>query len=137
MPQPVGSTINMLLDLGLEPLVGALVFAVLIATLTAGAYSWLRRGKSDVTTILVALIVVANLACMVTSAGYIASRSRGLRLKDEPGPTRPFLNGQENGQVIVPRRFSSSAARWRQISSRGRAAARRLANSEEVAVPPE
>jgi hypothetical protein len=137
MPQPVGSTINMLLDVGLEPLVGALVMAVLIATLTAGAYFWLRRGKSDVTAILVALIVVANLACMVTGAGYIASRSRGLKLGVESAPIGTIANGRENGQVDVPRRFAGSAARWRRTSSRSRSVAKQLVDGEEATVAPE
>jgi predicted PurR-regulated permease PerM len=76
MPRPIGSTIDMLLNVGADTLIGALILAVLIAVLTAGFYLWLRRGKSDVTTILVALILVANLACLVTGAGFIQSRSR-------------------------------------------------------------
>ena len=74
MPQVVGTTFEMLLDLDLDTIVGALVLAVLVAALTAGAYLWLRRGKSDVTAMLVSLIVIANLACLVTGAGFIRSR---------------------------------------------------------------
>ena len=76
MPQVVGTTFEMLLDLDLDTIVGALVLAVLVATLTAGAYLWLRRGKSDVTAMLVSLIVIANLACLVTGAGFIRSKSQ-------------------------------------------------------------
>ena len=80
MPQPVGSTIDMLLNLGSDTLIAGLLLAVLIAALTAGAYLWLRRGKSDVTIILVSFILVANLACLVTGAGFIQWRSLSHRI---------------------------------------------------------
>ena len=38
MPQPVGSTIDMLLKLDSDTLIAGLLLAVLIAALTAGAY---------------------------------------------------------------------------------------------------
>jgi hypothetical protein len=134
MPQPVGSTIDMLLDVGLETLIGGLVLAVLIAMLTAGAYFLLRRGKSDVTVILVALIVVANVACLVTGAGFIESRSHARRFG--PSLLRAGSNGgdHENGQVGVSRRSVRSAHRWRRTSLPAHAAPKRLSNSEAAAV---
>jgi hypothetical protein len=137
MPQPVGSTIDMLLDLGLETLVGALVLAVLIAMLTAGAYFWMRRGKSDTTAILVTLIVVANLACLVTGAGFIESRSHFRRFGPSLLRTGSHGSDQENGQVGVSRRSVRSVHRWRRTSLPGRAAPTRLSNSEAAAVSPE
>jgi hypothetical protein len=137
MPQPIGSTIDMLLDVGLDALVGALILAVLIATLTAGAYFWVRRGKSDVTAILVALIFVANLASLVTGAGFIASKSRAIQLGPALHRIGRLGNSQENGQVNVPRRFAGSAARWRRASSRDRSTATRRVQGEAAAVAPD
>jgi hypothetical protein len=137
MPQPVGSTIDMLLDVGLETLIGALVLTVLIAMLTAGAYFWLRRGKSDMTAILVALIVVANLACLVTGAGFIESRSHFRRLGPSSLRTGSHGSDQENGQVGVSRHSARSVHRWRRTSLPGHAAPKRLSNSEAAAVSPE
>jgi hypothetical protein len=136
MPQPVGSTIDMLLDVGLETLIGGLVLAVLIAMLTAGAYFLLRRGKSDMTAILVALIVVANLACLVTGAGFIESRSHFRRFG--PSLLRTGSHGSDqNGQVGVSRHSARSVHRWRRTSLPAHAAPKRLSNSEAAAVSPE
>jgi hypothetical protein len=94
MPQPVGLTIDMLLNLSLDTLIGALLLAVLIAVVAAGAYLWLRRGKSDVTATLVAVSLVANLACLVTGAGFIQSRSQSHR----------FASQRSRDQRITPLR---------------------------------
>ena len=137
MPQTVGSTIDMLLDVGLETLVGALVLAVLIAMLTAGAYFWMRRGKSDTTAILVALIVVANVACLVTGAGFIESRSHIRRFGPSLLRTGSHGSDQENGRVGVSRHSARSVHRWRRTSLPAHAAPKRLSNSEAAAVSPE
>ena len=76
MPQIFGTTIDMFLELGQDAIIGAMVLSVLVAALTAGAYLWLRRGKSDVTAVLVGLIVITNLACLTTGAAFVRSQSR-------------------------------------------------------------
>ncbi len=136
MPQPVGLTIDLLLDLGPETLIGALILAVLIATLTACVYSWLRRGKSEATTILVALIIVANLACLTAGAGFIRSRSSFLQVKSRSDQTGSLGDGQENEQGGEPRYVGRSAPRWRRTSRAGRNPAKRAPNSEAAPVSP-
>ncbi len=137
MPQPVETTMNMLLDIGPETLIGALILAVLIATLTTGAYSWLRRGKSEATTILVALILVANLACLVTGAGFIKSMSTPLQSSSTSRRMGTLAGGLENGQHGMPYHRVRSGPRWRRTSYPGRARAERTANSAAAPVSPE
>jgi hypothetical protein len=127
MPQPVASTIDMLLNVGVETLIDALLLAILIALPTAGAYLWLRRGKSDVAAILVAVILVANLACMVTGAGFIHSRSQSQRIGSLPG-----------GQAISQSpRVLRPVIRGRQTASSRHASAKRIVNSVHTPDPPE
>jgi hypothetical protein len=127
MPQPVGSTIDMLLNMSADTVIGALLLAVVIAAVTANSYSWLRRGKSDLTTILVALILVGNLACLVTGAGFIQWTSHSSRIGS---PDR----GQKNGQVSAPRRLVRPGVRWRRAASRRPARAELPANSQDPAI---
>jgi hypothetical protein len=134
MPQPVGSTIDLLLDLGPETLIGALILATLIATVTAWVYSWLRRGKPDATTILVALIIVANLACLTAGAGFVRSRSNFLQLRSISDRTGSFAGVQEDEQRDAPRRRGRPGPRWRQASQVGRAPAKRVPAGEAAPV---
>jgi hypothetical protein len=129
MPQPVGATFDMLLDVGAETLIGGLILAVLLAVLAASAYLWLRRGKSDVTVILVSTVLVANLACLVTGAGFIQSRSSSRRIGLRGG-------GQENRKVSASRRVARPATQWRRTSSPRRAPAKQAVNSEDAPVSP-
>ena len=130
MPQPVGSTIDMLLNLDSDTVIAGLLLAVLIAALTAGAYLWLRRGKSDVTIMLVSFILVANLACLVTGAGFIQWRSLSHRISAPTG-------GQENGQVRVAGRFTPTAGRWRRTAFSRPDRVKRTVNSKDAPVSPE
>jgi hypothetical protein len=113
----------MLLNVGLETLIGGLILAVLIAVLTAGAYLWLRRGKSDVMTILVTLILVANLACLVTGAGFIQLRSSSVYVG-------PRGSGQENRKISAVSRFARPAHLERRAFFPRRAPAKPLVKSE-------
>jgi hypothetical protein len=87
VPQPVTTLLNMVLDVGMEPLIGALILAFLLAALTASTYMWLKRGKPDVKVLLVTLILGANLACFATGAGFIHwkfSANRARLVVDQP-----------------------------------------------------
>jgi hypothetical protein len=130
MPQVVGTTFEMLLDLDLDTIVGALVLAVLVATLTAGAYLWLRRGKSDVTAMLVSLIVIANLACLVTGAGFIRSKSQS------PHPLA--LPGSRQGTIAAsPRHPGRDATMWRRTYSSRHGHADGFLSGEHTPGPPD
>ena len=98
MPKPFESTIDMLLDVGLDTLIGALVLAFMIAVVSASAYLWLRRGKSDVTALLVALIVVTNVACLVTGAGFIKWTSQSTQFRIALRRPSPLASGHERWQ---------------------------------------
>ena len=136
MPQPIGSTIDLLLDLGPEMLIGALILAALIATVTAWGYSWLRRGKPDATTILVALIIVGNLACLTAGAGFVRSRSTFLQLRSTSDRTGSVAGGQESEQRNAPHRRGRPATRWRQTPLVGRAPAKRVLTGDAAPVSP-
>jgi hypothetical protein len=127
LPQSIGSTIDMLLVVGLDTLIGALVLAVLIAALTAGAYLWLRRGKSDVSAVLITLILLANLTCLVTGAAFIQSKHSLKR-------TGPIVVGQEDGTIHMPRRGGRPDTAWRRTSYPHRGTANRAANAVEAPV---
>jgi hypothetical protein len=137
VPKSFETTTDMLLDVGLETLIGALVLAFLIAVVTAGAYLWLRRGKSDVTAMLVALIVVANLACLVTGASFIESRSHFALRGPVLRPAGPLSSGHDRWQVSMSRRFDRHGDRSRRNSAPDRAVANRNASGERAAISPE
>ena len=136
MPQSMQSTIDMLVDAGVETLISALVLAFLIATLTAGTYFWLRRGKSDGTAILVSLIVVANLACLMTGARFIESRTHVAELRAALRQSGSLVRGQAYGHLRMSRFPDRSAHRSRRNSLPGGSAAKQLANAETVAAAP-
>jgi hypothetical protein len=125
MPRPVGSTIDMLLDVSLDTVIGAMFLAFLIAAMTAGAYLWIRRGKSDATGILVALILVANLACLVTGAGFSQSRSQSRRIGSG-------YSSQANGKINASSRSVRSGNRSRRTSFSQAIPAKRSVNSEDA-----
>jgi predicted PurR-regulated permease PerM len=136
VPKPFESTINMLLDVGLDTLIGALILAVLIAMVTASAYLWLRRGKADVTALLAALIVVTNVACLVTGAGFIEWRSRST--KSDLALARPglFASGHERWQNNISRR-SERHPRWRRNTAPEHAVATQNVIGKPEAISPE
>ena len=131
MPRAIGTTFDMLLDLNLDAIVGAMVLALLIATLTAGAYHWLRRGKSDVTAVLVSLIVIANLACLVTGAGFIQSR-----WSQSPHPAA-LPAGRQGAFATSPRRPGRDATAWRRTDSPRRGHPDVFLSGERTSVPPD
>lgn len=126
MPESVGSTIDMLLELDRDTIIGAIILAFLIAALTAGAYLWLRRNKSDVSSILVSLILVANLACLATGAGFAQSRSPGIHA-GSPGAARHE----------IPRHPGRHGTSWRRTSHPRPAPADRPASDEVTPPHPE
>ena len=130
MPQPVGTTIDMLLELGQDAIIGALVLSVLVAALTAGAYLWLRRGKSDVTAILVSLIVIANLACMVTGAGFIQSRLQS-------APPGTLIGGQRGTVTASHHHLGWDGTIWRRAGYPRRDHGNWSMNRERTNVPPD
>lgn len=111
MPESVGTTIDMVLDLGLDTIIGALFLAALTAAVTTGMYLLLRRGKPDVSGLLVSLILVANLACLVMGAGFIQTRSA--RTHD-----RSRGDDQAFARAAARRRAIRADSAWRQISAR-------------------
>jgi hypothetical protein len=131
MPRAIGTTFDMLLDLNLDAIIGAMVLALLIATLTAGAYYWLRRGKSDVTAVLVSLIVIANLACLVTGAGFIQSRR-----SQSPHPA-VLPAGRQGAFATSPRRPGRDATAWRRTDSLRRGRPDVFLSGERTSVPPD
>jgi hypothetical protein len=129
MPQVVAETFDMLLDLGAETLIGALFLATLLALLVASVYLRLRRGKSDVMMLLVSMILVANLACLVTGASFVQS-------KDSPRRIGPYGGDQANQRVSAPRRFAHPGTTWRRPFSPRRAPAKQPVNSDEAPAAP-
>ena len=131
MPRAVGTTFDMLLDLNLDTIVGAMILALLIATLTAGVYHWLRRGKKDVTAVLVSLIVIANLACLVTGAGFVQSRSA-----KSPHPA-VLPTSRQGAFATSPRRPGRDATAWRHTNSPRRGHSDVFQSGERTPVPPD
>jgi hypothetical protein len=131
MPRAIGTTFDMLLDLNLDTIVGALILALLIATVTAGAYHWLRRGKSDVTAVLVSLIVIANLACLATGAGFIQSR-----WSQSPHPV-VLSASQQKAFATSPHRSGRDATAWRRTGSPRRGHPDVFLSGERTSVPPD
>ena len=130
MPQVFGTTIDMLLELGQDAIIGAMVLSVLVAALTAGAYLWLRRGKSDVTAVLVGLIVIANLACLTTGAAFVRSRSRSAQSVAPSGGRRETI-------AAAPRRFGRDAGAWRRTAGPRRGRADRFMDGPQEPPPPD
>ena len=136
MPKPFESTIDMLLDVGLDTLIGALVLAFMIAVVSASAYLWLRRGKSDVTALLVALIVVTNVACLVTGAGFIKWTSQSTQFRIALRRPSPLASGHERWQNSMSRRFDNHR-RSRRNAAPDPAVAARNVIGEPTSISPE
>ena len=130
MPQVFGTTIDMLLELGQDAIIGALVLSVLVAALAAGAYLWLRRGKSDVTAVLVGLIVITNLACLTTGAAFVRSRSRSAQSVTTSGGRRETI-------AAAPRRFGRDTGAWRRADLPRRGRASRGVDGPQEPPPPD
>jgi predicted PurR-regulated permease PerM len=127
----------MLLDVGLDTLIGGLLLAVLMAMVTASAYLWLRRGKSEVTAILVALILIANLACLVTGASFIDAKSQTSKMQPVLSRIGSLNAGREPWQTGAPRRSGRFSHRSKQTSSSGSAASGQNVNGKPAAPSPE
>jgi hypothetical protein len=134
MPESVGTTVDMLLDLDRDTIVGALVLAVLIAAMTAGAYLWLRRGKRDVSALLVSLLAIANLVCLVTGAGFIQSRSRLRRIVVVPSASATDRPG---AFVEARRRSGRESGLWRRTNGVRRGQADGFPGVEHAPAPPD
>ena len=130
MPQVFGTTIDMLLELGQDAIIAAMVLSVLVAALTAGAYLWLRRGKSDVTAVLVGLIVIANLACLATGAAFVRSRSQSAQ-------SVATAVGRREAIVAGPHRSGRDAGAWRRPDLPRRGRASRFVDSLQEPPPPD
>ena len=130
MPQVFGTTIDMLLELGQDAIIGAMVLSVLVAALTAGAYLWLRRGKSDVTAVLVGLIVIANLACLTTGAAFVRSRFRSAQSVATASDRREAL-------AAAQRRSGRDGGAWRRAAGPRRPRADRFVDGPQEPPPPD
>jgi predicted PurR-regulated permease PerM len=78
-------TTEFLGDLAPEAIVGALLLALVIAMTTAGTFRWLARRKPNASTLLVCLVLLANLACILATLGYVQSTVPTVRLIERRG----------------------------------------------------
>src|SRR5262249_30006996 len=125
MPKAMGTTMDMLLDVGLDTIVGALILAFLIALVTAGAYFLVRRGTTRCTTKRVTFVLTAKVACLVTGAGFIQSRSASAR-RDRAIVDRVSRNANE------PRHRVRPATKWRRAGFSRGIAEDRLGNTKDA-----
>jgi hypothetical protein len=78
-------TIEFLDDLPPAAIIGALLLALVIAVTTAVTFRWLAGRKPDAFTLLVCLVLLANLACILATVGYVHSTVPTLRLIERGG----------------------------------------------------
>jgi hypothetical protein len=78
-------TIEFLSDLPPKAFIAAVLLALVFAVATAGTYRWLAIHRPDATTLLVCLILIANLACALTTVGFVQSRVPTVRLVERGG----------------------------------------------------
>ena len=78
-------TIGFLSDLSPEALIGALLLALVIALTTAGTYRCLTGRPPAGLLLLVCLVLVANLASILTAVGYVQSIVPTVRLVERGG----------------------------------------------------
>jgi apolipoprotein N-acyltransferase len=73
-------TSDLVMDLPPETFVGAMLLSLVVAMLTAGAYYWLAQRKPTSLTLLVCLVLLANLACVVATVHLVQSAVPTVRL---------------------------------------------------------
>jgi hypothetical protein len=75
-------------DLSPETFVATLLVALVIAVVTAGVYRGLARRKPVTLTLLVCLVLLANLFCMLVTVGFVQSKVPTVRLIVRAGGLR-------------------------------------------------
>lgn len=98
--------IDVLIELPPADLVGGLLIALFLAVATSTAYSWLARRKTDQSTALTTLNLVANVACMLVGGIYAEAVLPHMPTAD-PVPTsgREYETGKRRSD-----RFSAAPA---------------------------
>jgi hypothetical protein len=82
-------TTDSVMDLPPDTLVGAILLALVVAIGTACAYRWMARQRSGSLTLLVCLVMSANLACIIVTVSLVESRVPTVRLVAQRGrPSR-------------------------------------------------
>jgi predicted PurR-regulated permease PerM len=64
---------GLFMDLPPDTLFGAMLLALVVAIGTASAYRWMARPKPSSLTLLVFLVLLANLACIVATVSLVHS----------------------------------------------------------------
>jgi hypothetical protein len=78
-------TIEFIGSLPPEAFIGAILLALVIALTTVGAYRGLAGRKPDNFTLLVCLVLLANLACSVAAVGFAQSTVPTVRVIERGG----------------------------------------------------
>jgi hypothetical protein len=66
-------TSDLVMDLPPDTLVGAMLLAMVAALGAASAYRWMARPKPSSLTLLVFLVLLANLACIIATVSFVHS----------------------------------------------------------------
>ena len=78
-------TTEFLGELPPDSFIAALLLALVIAVTTAGVFRWLAERKPNASTLLVCLVLLANLACILATVGYLQSTIPTVRLIQRGG----------------------------------------------------
>jgi hypothetical protein len=78
-------TTDSVMDLPPDTLVGAILLALVVAIGTAGAYRYIAQQRPSSLTLLVCLVLSANLACIIMTVSFFESRVPTVRLVAQRG----------------------------------------------------
>ena len=78
-------TRDLVMDLPPDTLVGAILLALVAAIGTASAYRWMAQPKPNSLTLLVSLVLLANLSCVVATVHLVQSTVPTVRIVAQRG----------------------------------------------------
>jgi hypothetical protein len=82
-------TTDSVMNLPPDTLIGAILLALVVAIGTAGAYHYMAQQRRSSLTLLVSLVLSANLACIIMTVSLVESRVPTVRLVAQRGrPSR-------------------------------------------------